>query len=360
MGMERPLRVFIGLAIMAATVTAVGSIGGWSRSEPPADHAAKPAHKPEPKQEAKPETKPGAHKPEARPASKPEPLRIEPVWTDPNRAAQPARAERAKPAPARIDQGSPAPTRGNEPGDHADHAEPAPHHEPAADQLTADEALTQLREGNERWVSASPQAPNTSESRRRAVAEQGQVPFATILTCADSRIPVERVFDRGVGDLFVLRVAGNVAGPHEAGTIEYGAEHLHVPVLVVMGHTSCGAVSAAASGAEAPGNVGSLVAAITPAVERARSLNPSLEGPDLAAAAVRENVWQSVFDLIRSSDACRERIASGSLRVVGAVYDIATGRVEWLGEHPWQREIIAAMESRDSHRRADAPTDHAD
>lgn len=342
---ERSLRVFIGLCVMGLTVGTVGTLGGWAVPEPPSDHGtpAKPAPAKSAKPEAKPETKSEA-KPEAktegRPAAAdPKPTgRLEPVWGEAKSSARSAaRAESARP------QAEPD-----------SRAAPAPVSDPAT-RPTADAALQSLQAGNARWVSGQMESPNVSESRRRAVAESGQNPVATILTCADSRIPVERVFDQGIGDLFVVRVAGNVAGEHEAGTIEYGVEHLHVPLLVVMGHTRCGAVTAAATRSVAPGNVASLIEAIAPAVDRAESLNPSLRDGDLVAAAIRENVWQSVFDLIRSSEACRESIRSGQLRVVGAVYDLSSGRVEWLGEHPWQRELIAAMDARAAARAVTAP-----
>lgn len=209
--------------------------------------------------------------------------------------------------------------------------------------VTADQALAFLTEGNARWVSNSPLAPNTESSRRAEVAENGQKPFVTVLTCADSRLPVERIFDRGVGDVFVVRVAGNVAGGSETGTIEYGVGHLKTPLLVVMGHTKCGAVAAAASGADVHGHIAELVSQITPAVERAKRANPSLTGNDLAAASVKENVWQTVFQLFKSSPEFLEAVQGGKLKVVGAVCDISTGKVEWMGEHPWQSELIAAF-----------------
>lgn len=217
--------------------------------------------------------------------------------------------------------------------------------DPAAAQR-ADEALTQLKEGNERWVSGNTTSPNSTSQRRAETAESGQHPFATILTCADSRIPAERVFDRGVGDLFILRVAGNIVAPAEAGTIEYGVEHLKVPLLVVMGHTKCGAVAAAAAGAKEGGKIATLLNAIKPAVDRASRNNPRATPEDLARTSVKENVWQSVFDLLKNSETCREKVAAGQLRIVGAVYDIASGKVEWLGEHPWQSELVDALEAR--------------
>lgn len=217
----------------------------------------------------------------------------------------------------------------------------------------ADEAFAQLKEGNERWVSGNPTHPNTTAQRRQDAA-QGQQPFAAILTCADSRVPAERVFDRGVGDLFVIRVAGNIAGDSETGTIEYGVEHLKTPLLVVMGHTKCGAVAAAASNGQLHGKVASLVAHIKPAVERAARNNPRATPDDLARLAVKENVWQTIYDLVKGSEICRERVASGQLRVVGAVVDISTGKVDWMGEHPWQSELLGALEARS----ATAPQDN--
>jgi carbonic anhydrase len=212
----------------------------------------------------------------------------------------------------------------------------------------ADEALALLREGNQRWMDGNVQNPSTGMLRRKSTAETGQKPFAVVLTCADSRIPVERVFDRGVGEVFVARVAGNVSGPHESGTIEYALAHLNVPVLVVMGHTKCGAVKATVENAHVTPNIASLVEGIKPAVDRARKLNPSLEGAELIEASVRENVWQSVFDLYKSSPTIVEMVQSGKVKVVGAVVDISTGKVEWMGEHPWQEAIVGALAAKNA------------
>jgi carbonic anhydrase len=208
-------------------------------------------------------------------------------------------------------------------------------------------ALKLLQEGNERWVAGKFENPNTNAERRNQQAADGQTPFVTVLTCADSRLPVERVFDRGVGEVFVIRVAGNVVGPHEAGTIEYGAGHLNSRLLVVMGHTKCGAVVAACSDGKFNQNVGSLVENIKPAVERAKS-NGAAEGARLAAAAVKENVWQSVFDLLRTSPDLCKMVKAGQVKIVGAVCDVSTGKVEWMGEHPWQDALVQAFTGRDT------------
>lgn len=220
--------------------------------------------------------------------------------------------------------------------------------------VNADQAIVLLKEGNARWVSGKPEAPHTDANRLKMLAEKGQKPFVTVLTCADSRIPLERVFDQGVGDVFGVRVAGNVAGVSETGTIEYGVGHLKTPLLVVMGHTKCGAVAAAATNAALHGSVATLVDGIKPAVERAKRNNPGVEGADLTPYAVRENVWQTVFDLYRSSDELRQMVSKGELKVIGAVYDIATGKVDFLGEHPWQSELIEAITARASNAPATA------
>ena len=210
--------------------------------------------------------------------------------------------------------------------------------------VDAEKALSLLKEGNAHWLSGTLSNPNISAGRRQTLAENGQKPFVTVLTCSDSRLPVERLFDRGVGDVFVVRVAGNIAGDSEAGTIEYGLGHLKTPLLVVMGHTKCGAVAAAASGAELRGKVAKLVASCAPAVERAKRANPSATGNELVTLAVKENVWQTIFDLLKTSNEIRELAASGKVTVVGAVCDITTGKVEFLGEHPWQSELLSALE----------------
>ncbi|HLO40815.1 MAG TPA: carbonic anhydrase [Phycisphaerales bacterium] len=210
--------------------------------------------------------------------------------------------------------------------------------------ITADAALAMLKEGNQRWVAGDAKNPSTDAARRQVTADKGQKPFATVLTCADSRVPVERIFDRGVGEVFSIRVAGNVAGDSETGTIEYGVGHLHTPLIVVMGHTKCGAVAAACSNAQLHGKVAMLVDHIHPAVERVKRASPDADDAQLATLAIKENVWQSIFDLYKNSDEIRNDAHEGKVRVVGAIYDIATGKVEWLGEHPWQSQILDALE----------------
>lgn len=235
---------------------------------------------------------------------------------------------------------------------------------------TPDTAILWLKEGNARFASGSPENPNLSPERLAEVADNGQHPFAIILTCADSRIPVERVFDRGVGDLFVVRVAGNVSDTDEVGTIEYGVGHLHSPLVVVMGHTGCGAVTAVVSGAEMHGAVAKLVDNIIPAAEWVKKTRPELKGDDLIGAVVEANVWRSIDDLLTASDEARELVRDNKLKVVGAVYDIKSGQVRWLGPHPYQDRLVNTPvkgaqvgadtpEPKQGHAEADAEEKHS-
>jgi len=203
--------------------------------------------------------------------------------------------------------------------------------------------LALLQEGNARYVAGTLKRPNTDAAQRLATANEAQEPFATVLACSDSRVPVELIFDRGIGEIFTVRVAGNVAHTDEIATIEYGVGHLNTPLVVVMGHTHCGAVTAVVQGAELDGLLPQLVESITPAVECARK-----EGGDEAAIiknALKANVWQSISDLLRGSALVRKQIENGGVSVVGAIYDLETGRVEWLGEHPDQKSILGACRS---------------
>jgi carbonic anhydrase len=213
----------------------------------------------------------------------------------------------------------------------------------AADHVSGvkpDEAIQRLKDGNDRFVAGKSSHPDATVERREDTAKNGQHPFAVVVSCSDSRVPVEIVFDQGIGDLFVVRVAGNVCNRDEIGSVEYGTDHLATPVLVVLGHTHCGAVTAVAQGAELPGNVAALVRNIHPAVETAKKTHPGVEGDALVAAAIDANVWQSIADLLKNSPIARERVEAGKLKIVGAVYDIEAGQVKWLGENPDQQKLL--------------------
>ncbi|MCG3137738.1 MAG: hypothetical protein HJJLKODD_01588 [Phycisphaerae bacterium] len=205
---------------------------------------------------------------------------------------------------------------------------------------TPDEAVQRLREGNMRFVEGKVDSQHEDAARRQETAQPGQKPFVTILSCADSRVPVELLFDQGIGDLFVIRVAGNVAANDEIGTIEYGAGHLHTPLLVVMGHTKCGAVTAVTQGAEVHGHLAELVSPIKPAVDQVKQDHPELRDAELVAAAIKANIWQAIADTLQGSAELRELVRENKLRVIGALYDLESGRVEFLGRHPDELQLL--------------------
>ena len=194
------------------------------------------------------------------------------------------------------------------------------------EKITAASVLAELKSGNEHHVAHRYQHPHESLERRRELLS-GQHPHAEILSCSDSRVPPELIFDQGLGDLFIVRVAGNVATDTEIGSLEYGAEHLHIPLLVVLGHESCGAVTAAVQGGPPEGHIAALVTLIAPAVDKTRGTSG-----DPVANAVRMNVDMVVKQLRSSTPILSELVAHGKLKIVGAVYSIETGSVTWLPE----------------------------
>ncbi len=213
-------------------------------------------------------------------------------------------------------------------------------------------AIEFLKQGNQRFVSGKAIRPNATAGRLKQAGteNQGDHAYATVITCSDSRVPVEEVFDAGVMDIFVIRVAGNVCDTDEIGSIEYGLAHVKTPVLVVLGHTQCGAVTAVTNACQGDGhalerNIPPLVDNIEPAVKRAIQRNPSLHGKAVIPAAIIENVWQSIDDLYMASPATRQLVKAGKAKVVGAIYDVGTGRVKWLDQSK-SSEILAEVESR--------------
>ncbi len=181
-------------------------------------------------------------------------------------------------------------------------------------------ALQMLIAGNARFVSRLRQDPNQDLARVTEVAET-QKPFAAILGCADSRFPAEIIFDRGIGDLFVCRVAGNVCTPEEKGSIEFGTLVLGAKVIMVVGHERCGAVKAAVAGAPVPGQIGSLIDAIKPAADSTRLL-PG----DRVENAVKANIVLQA-KRVKESAVISQLILQGKLLVVGGYYDLDTGLV---------------------------------
>jgi carbonic anhydrase len=189
--------------------------------------------------------------------------------------------------------------------------------------ITPDEALKKLVEGNDRFVNQKRTNRNQTKERLVEVAK-GQEPFAAILGCADSRVPGEIVFDQGLGDLFVCRVAGNIATPEDVGSLEFGTLVLGAKVLVVMGHTSCGAVKAAIQGGELPGSIGSLIKSID-----IGSVAPKSEVPGDVDKAAQANVNHQV-ETLKKSPILSDLITKNKLKIVGAYYDLDTGKVLFL------------------------------
>jgi carbonic anhydrase len=190
--------------------------------------------------------------------------------------------------------------------------------------VTADEALQRLKDGNQRFVEGKAAHPHQQADRRAEIAKS-QHPFAIVVCCSDSRVPPEIVFDQGLGDVFVIRTAGNVVDDVGLGSVEYAVEHFGVPLVVVLGHDRCGAVRAAVAGGEAPGHVEAIVSAIRPAVEKTKA-----EPGDPVANAVRANVNDMVQKLCTTAPILPDRVQAGTLTVVGARYDMDDGHVEFF------------------------------
>jgi carbonic anhydrase len=204
---------------------------------------------------------------------------------------------------------------------------PAPQaaHHPAAAQAAAppDQIWADLTEGNQRFITGKTKT-RALVSLRQSLAK-GQHPKAIVLSCSDSRVPPELLFDQTLGDLFVVRAAGNIADAIGLGSMEYAVEHLGSTVLVVLGHTKCGAVSAAASGDKMPtSNLQALVDQIEPAVTKAKE---SAKGDTLLEAAIRENVHESAKDVLAHSEVLRHAKEEGKLTVYEAEYQLDTGKV---------------------------------
>lgn len=189
------------------------------------------------------------------------------------------------------------------------------------------EAISKLKEGNGRYTSGNLQHPGQT-TERRAELTKTQHPFAAIVSCSDSRVPPEIVFDQGLGDLFTVRVAGNVMNDEELGSIEYTVDHLGTRLILVLGHQSCGAVKAAretiAANGKAPGHIQALVTAIKPAVEATAK--------DDLEATVKANVKNVVQALRSSTPILKAEVDSGKIQVVGGYYSLDTGAVTFLDE----------------------------
>ena len=194
---------------------------------------------------------------------------------------------------------------------------------------TADQALARLKEGNLRFVRGEARFP-TIQKEVLAELTRGQQPYVTILGCSDSRVPPELVFDAGFGELFVIRVAGNVLGPSILGTLQYAGLHLHTPLFVVLGHSGCGAVKAAIAsrfdGSAQASRIEILLEQIIPALD---ALDPQRSPEELLAAAVEANVRWTINELLATPEE-QARLAEGHMKLVGAIYELDSGKVRFL------------------------------
>jgi carbonic anhydrase len=197
-------------------------------------------------------------------------------------------------------------------------------HAPA--RATPQEILAALADGNARFVSGAFVYPH-QDAARRAEVVAGQSPFAAVLACSDSRLPPEVIFDLGIGDIFVVRTAGHVLDEIAVGSLEYAVEHLHVPLALVLGHQGCGAVRAAVKGEALPGHLAELTAGIQPAVEAARQ-----ESGDLVVNTVDAHIRLTVARLMAAEPVLSGAVQAGGLAVIGARYDLDSGKVTFFAE----------------------------
>ena len=218
---------------------------------------------------------------------------------------------------------------------------PTTQHVKPTEKPAPDEVLQMLKDGNIRFMTGNATYPHQNPQRLflAGTENQGNHAYATVITCSDSRVPVELIFDAGIMDIFVIRVAGNVCDTDEIGSIEYGLAHVNTPVLVVLGHTQCGAVTAVTHELQGKGhklekNIPPLVDNIIPAVQHAMDNHPNVHGDDIIPYAIRENVWQGIHDLLSGSPDCLRIVNDGKAKIVGAIYDVSTGQVVWLPEAP--------------------------
>jgi len=200
---------------------------------------------------------------------------------------------------------------------------------PSHTSYTADEALARLQAGNDRFFRGEARFPTVQKEILAGLAS-GQRPFATILGCSDSRVPPELIFDAGFGDLFIVRVAGNVNSPEVMGTFQYAAMYLRTPLFVVLGHEGCGAIDAALAvkhhDATVPARIAVLLQCILPGLD---ALPSGLSPDDEKRAAVEANVRWSMHQILATPEA-KARVAEGVMKLIGAVYELQSGRVRFL------------------------------
>lgn len=200
--------------------------------------------------------------------------------------------------------------------------------QPDVELVNPDAALERLLDGNKRFVQQKFENPHRSQARLQEVAT-AQHPFATLLSCADSRVPAEIVFDQGIGDLFDVRIAGNIVTPEALGSVEYAAAILGTPLIMVLGHERCGAVTAAVKGGSLPGQISTFANAIKPAMAEVKAEGKG-ELSDLVEQVVLANIQYQVQKLKQNSDLLTQLVREGKLKILGGRYDLDTGEVSIL------------------------------
>lgn len=223
------------------------------------------------------------------------------------------------------------------------------------------EPLGRLQYGNDLFAQGKLLPQPADEMTRYKLETEGQQPFAIVVSCADSRVPPELIFNQGLGNLFVVRVAGNIVNAENLASIEYAVEHLKVPLLVVLGHTHCDAVKAAVSDKPLEGHLPQLVAHIEPVVKQLHATHPHLKGDALIERVIEENVRHTLQTIYQRSEIVRNYYEQGKLKFAGGVYHLREGKVEWLklpepfDSNPEERPSSAgSSEGHDSH----APASH--
>jgi carbonic anhydrase len=201
--------------------------------------------------------------------------------------------------------------------------------------ITANEVIKRLQEGNLRFASGARSIDSIAKKTNRADFTNGQAPLAIILGCSDSRVPAEIIFDQGLGDLFVIRVAGNIVAPSQVGSVEFAAVRFGTPLVVVLGHSRCGAVMATIEELERPteqqsSNVLSIVNRIRPSVEPLFSTELRSDPHKLLESSIKANILASTNHLTHGSQILEDMVQNGKLKIIGAEYSIETGLVHFF------------------------------
>ncbi|MBJ6751554.1 carbonic anhydrase [Geomonas anaerohicana] len=196
--------------------------------------------------------------------------------------------------------------------------------------ITADQALQKLMDGNTRYVDSKLSALALCDATARGKLAKSQHPYAIILSCSDSRVPPEIIFDQALGEVFVVRVAGNVADPLVLGSVEYAAEHLGSPLIMVLGHERCGAVTATVAGGKPEGNIGAIVKEIAPAAKKAKATCKGKAKEEIVECAVEINAKAVAAELPKRSKILAKELKEGKIKIVAAKYDLDDGKVTLL------------------------------